>query len=149
MNIFKKSILAIALLAGLITSAAALEPVVHDLVIQAGEDFHRGLQMNSCADNPAPIPPQVCQNWVPSDLRGYSYKAQFRSAPAPAGTLFANFSCIFTNQSVGRFDIKLSAAQTTTNSGRSGVWDLQQTDSAGQISYAIRGKAAVSPTVTR
>jgi len=145
----KRYLLSLLVLAALVSSAFALEPVNWDLVMQAGEDYVLNLQLTSCADVPLPVPPAVCKSSKVTKLTGYSYKAQFRSAAAPAGTIYANLSTVFSDMTGGRVDIKLSKAQTAANSGRAGVWDLQQTDSGGQVSYIIRGKAAVSPTVTQ
>lgn len=141
--------LAVLFLGLLIQGALALEPVVFDLVMQAGEDFTLPVRLDFCADNPLPQPPALCKSWKVTDLTGYTYKAQFLSAPAPAGTVYATYSCIFTNITGGELKVKLSKAQTTANSGRSGIWDLRQTDSGGAVSYIIRGKAVVSPTGTR
>lgn len=116
-------------------------PTVYDMVILAGADHILTVAIKDSAG--------VFQN-----ISGSSYKAQFRAAPAPGGALFTTFSTVKRNasisgQTVRVVDVRLSKAQTTALSGKSGVWDLRQTDSAGLISYILTGKAAVRPTVTQ
>lgn len=127
------AVFGVALLFGL---AQAIDPAIADLNIYAGSDYRLLLTLKDSTGKPL-------------DLRGYSYKAQFRQAPAPTGILYATYSTAFTNISGGGLALKLSRAQTTTNSGKSGIWDLQQTDSGGMIDYILTGKVAVKPTATR
>lgn len=124
------------LVAALVTTALAIEPAVYNLAMMAGEDFRLALQLKDGAGKNL-------------NLTGYSYRAQFRAAAAPAGAVYATYSCIFSNVTGGRLRVSLSKAQTVANSGKQGSWDLQQTDSGGAVTYIIRGSAAVSPTVTR
>ena len=115
----------------------AFNPGVYDIIMQAGEDYTLHLQFKDSTG-------------AAMDLNGYSYASQFRSAPAPGGVVYATYSAaIFGDATSGRVRVKLSHGQTTTNSGRSGVWDLRQTAPSGEISYMLTGKAAVKPTVTR
>lgn len=83
------------------------------------------------------------------DITGYQYAAQFRSAPAPGGVLFANYSAVISDPATGHLRVKLSRFQTVPLSGKSGVWDLRQTAPNGLVSYIISGKAYVRPTVTQ
>ncbi len=117
-------------------TAGVFDPLVYDINIYAGEDYILGLTLTA-------------GNNVPVDLTGYSFRAQFRSAPAPAGAVFATFSTVVTNPTAGTLDIKLSHGWTASMAGKSGTWDLMQTDSTGAVSYILRGKALVQPTVTR
>jgi len=114
----------------------ALDPAVYDISMQAGEDYRLQLQLKDSLGHGL-------------NLTGYSFKAQFLQSPAPVGTVYATYSTVFSNMTSGVLHIKLSRFQTAANSGKSGVWDLRQTDSAGQVSYILRGKAAVQPTATR
>lgn len=129
--------------------AHALEPAVYDFSMQAGEDFTLRLGLNACADNPPPVTPDKCKAWAPQNLTGYSYKAQFRSAPYPGGQVFSTYSSIIVNAATGRLDVKLSRRQTVVHDNKQGIWDLQQTDPAGLISYILKGKTKVDPTGTR
>jgi hypothetical protein len=147
----KRQLVIIIMAFSLLSSAlaSALEPAMYDFSMQAGEDFTLQLGLNACADNPPPVTPDKCKSWVPQNLTGYSYKAQFRSAAYPAGQVFSTYSSIIVNAATGRLDVKLSRRQTAVHDGKQGFWDLQQTDSSGRISYLITGKTKVNPTVTR
>lgn len=148
----KRKLVIIAVAFSLLSSALvahALDPAVYDFSMQAGEDFVLQLGLNACADNPPPATPDKCKVWAPQNLTGYSYKAQFRSAVAPSGQVFATYSSKIVNAAAGRLDVKLSRRQTTANDGKQGFWDLQQTDAAGSISYLMTGKTKVNSTVTR
>jgi hypothetical protein len=129
----KKLILALLLLA---STVFAFTPGVFDITMQAGEDFKLsvGLADSTGAD---------------INLTGNTYAAQFRSAPAPGGVVFATYSAYSPSPATGQITVKLSSAQTSKQSGKSGIWDLKQTDSAGQVSYLLTGKCAVKPTATR
>jgi len=119
----------------LATAASAFQPGTYDIIMQAGEDY----VLTAVESN----------NGTPINLTGNTYAAQFRSAPAPAGIVYATYSASTSNPSAGQIRVKLSAAQTLAQSGKSGVWDLRRTDAAGQVSYRLTGKCAVKPTVTR
>jgi len=133
---FKKIFIVLILCLTLSPFAQALEPGTYDLTMLAGEDFSLSLQLKD-------------GNGQNMDLTGYNYKAQFRQSAAPTGVIYANLSTVFTSYTGGRFNVKLSRAQTATNSNKSGIWDLQQTDSGGKVSYILSGKAIVKPTATR
>lgn len=111
-------------------------PIPFDLTMLAGSDFNFPLKATTNAG-------------AAIDLTGYSYKAQFRSAPAPAGIVFANYSVAVLNAPTGLFQISLSKYKTLELSGKTGVWDLLQVDPAGKVTYQMSGKAAVKPTATR
>jgi hypothetical protein len=84
---------------------------------------------------------------TPINLTGNNYAAQFRDKPG--GSLYANYSAVVTSPSTGTMEIRLSRAQTERNSGKAGVWDLRETNSAGLITYQFGGKVVVLPTVTK
>jgi hypothetical protein len=117
-------------------TAYAFDPGVYDMVIQAGEDYQLTLQL---ADSTG----------AAVNLSGNTYAAQFRSAPAPAGIVFATFSASSSAPLAGQVAVRLSKDQTVAHSGKTGVWDLRQTTGGGAVSYLISGKAVVRPTVTR
>jgi hypothetical protein len=90
------------------------------------------------------------------NLTGYQYKAQFRSAPGSSGTLFANYSTLLGGEGVNgavpapdAVRVKLSHQQVTALAGRTGVWDLRQTDTAGLVTYILTGAVVVRDTVTQ
>jgi len=132
----QKIIFIIMLLLAFSLPAAALDPAVYDVSMQAGEDYRLQLQLKDATGKGL-------------NLTGYSFKAQFRQASAPAGTIYATYSTVFSNMTSGGLDVKLSRNQTAANSGKSGIWDLRQTDSGGQVTYILRGNAVVKPTATR
>lgn len=106
-----------------------------NLTMRAGADYRATLTWTDSASQPL-------------NLTGNSYAAQFRSAPYPAGALFATYSCVVTNAVAGQMRISLSRAQTAALSGKAGVWDLKQTSADGSVSYRFGGTARVMPTVT-
>lgn len=110
-------------------------PTTFDMVMLAGADYSLALT-NTTAEGTA------------VDITSFQYMAQFRSAPAPAGTLFATYSTTTTNAAAGQFKVTLSRARTTALSGKTGVWDLLQVDNAGKYTFLLSGKAVVKPTVT-
>lgn len=118
----------------LVTTVFAAE--TYDIVIKAGEDYRRTHTWS------------VKSTWVFVNLSGSSFQGQFRSAPYPNGTLYANFSTIVTSASTGQIRMSLSRRQTAALSGKAGVWDLQQTDAAGRVSYRYGGTCKVLPVVT-
>lgn len=105
------------------------------------------LVMKAGADYRATFTWKTPGTGVPINLTGSTFAAQFRSAAYPAGTLFATYSAIVTNAAAGQMQLRLSRAQTRANSGRTGVWDLQQT-SGGLVTYRFGGTGVVQPTVT-
>jgi len=131
-----KTLLISALLALIVTAAFAFDPGVYDVTMYAGEDFKLTLLLKDSGG-------------ATMNLTGNTYAAQFRSAPAPAGTVFATYSASAPTPANGQIEVKLSRTQTATNTGKAGMWDLRQTDSTGMVSYLLTGKAAVKPTVTR
>lgn len=116
--------------------AFAFDPGAYDIIMQAGEDFRLTMALKD-------------SNGTAINLTGNTYSAQFRSAPAPAGVVFATYSASASAPASGQVTIKLSKAQTTNTSGKTGLWDLKQTDAAGSVSYLLAGKVIVKPTVTR
>ena len=129
----KRTILILLLLA---STVFAFSPGTYNLVMQAGEDFAMTLAL---ADT----------NGAAVNITGNSYAAQFRSAPAPGGIVFASYSVAVTSPTHGQISMKLSSGQTTRLSGRTGVWDLRQTDTSNQKSYLLTGTCQVKPTATR
>jgi hypothetical protein len=130
----RRLLLIVITLVCLTVPALAEEPT---LTMKAGADYRATLVWS----NP--------QTGTPINLTGNSYAAQFRSAPYPGGQLFANYSAIVTSPVTGTMELRLSRAQTSTLSGKAGVWDLRQTDSSGLVTYQFGGKVVVLPTVTR
>lgn len=111
-------------------------PVPFDLVMLAGGDFSLTLKST---DELGSV----------RDLTGHSFTAQFRSASAPAGILYAQYSTAIVTPESGLFQVSLNRFKTLTLSGKTGVWDLFQVDPTGKVTYLIGGKAAVRPTATR
>lgn len=110
-------------------------PTTFDMVMLAGADYSLALTNTTTAGTPI-------------NLSGYQFKAQFRSAAGPSGTLFSTYSTATTNAAAGQFKVTLSRAQTTALSGKIGVWDLLQIDAGGKYTYLLSGKAVVKPMVT-
>lgn len=146
----KLLLLVVSLILALYLSVRAAEqpnlPSPFDVVMLAGADYLLSVQIKNSYG-------------AQLNMTDKTYAAQFRANPAPAGVLYANFSAVtripYTTYSgvstsyPAVLDIKLSAAQTRALSGKSGVWDLRQTDTLGLISYILAGKCTVRPTVTQ
>jgi len=132
----KRLLLLTALFVSLLSTAYALDPAVYDAVMYANEDYRLNLTLKDSTG-------------AAMNLTGYSYKAQFRQQPAPAGAVYATYSATVSNAATGAVTVKLSKSQTSALSGLTGFWDLQQTDSGGSISYLLSGRAVVKTTVTR
>jgi hypothetical protein len=112
------------------------QPTPFDIVMMSGADYQ--LSIKNTDANGAAI-----------NLTGYQYASQFRSAPSPAGVLFATYSTSIVSAAAGEFKIELSRTKTRALSGNSGVWDLLQIDATGKETYLLSGRAAVLPSVTR
>ena len=82
------------------------------------------------------------------NLTGYTYYAQFRAAPAPGGVVFATYSTPLVDAVTGKTRVSLSKRQTTKLSGRTGIWDLLQTDFSGKAKFILSGKVTVKSTAT-
>ncbi|MFZ2949454.1 MAG: hypothetical protein WA003_08205 [Desulfuromonadaceae bacterium] len=131
----KRLIVIALLLITPVVPASAFNPGIYDILMQAGEDYILTVTESN--------------NGTPINLSGTTYAAQFRSAPAPAGIVFATYSAFTNNPAAGNITVKLSKAQTLAQSGAAGVWDLRRTDASGLVSYRLSGKCIVRPTVTR
>jgi hypothetical protein len=82
----------------------------------------------------------------PINITGNTYQAEFRDAPE--GTLFARYSTVITDAANGKMQLRLSRAQTTRLSKKTGVWDIKQTTPDGQVKYRFGGTVIVKPPVT-
>lgn len=111
-------------------------PTQFDIVMLAGADYLLSLKITD-------------PSGAPINVTGYQFAAQFREAPAPSGTLFATYSTSIVSATAGQIRIKLSKARTMNLTGKVGLWDLLQIDSAGRYSFLVGGKASVRNTVTR
>lgn len=114
----------------------AADPGFYNITMQAGEDYRLTLKLAG-------------RTGAAIDLTGNTYAAQFRSAPAPSGTVFATYTATVASPASGQISVRLSKAQTVALSGKAGLWDLLQIDAAGLATYLLTGKCSVRPTVTR
>lgn len=111
-------------------------PSPFDMVMLSGADYSLSVQITNPADG------------TPVNISGYQYFAQFRSAPAPTGILFATYSTSIVNSMQGQMKVKLSKAQTANLTGKSGIWDLLQLDTSSKATFLLSGKATCKPTST-
>lgn len=125
----RKLIIGITILLTIATTANAGE--TYDIVIKAGADY-RTTHVFS-------------KNGVPIDLAGRAYASQFRSAPWPDGTVFANFSAVVTDAPAGKIRHSLSRRQTVNLAKKTGVWELKETLADGTVSYRYGGTVKVIP----
>lgn len=125
----------ITIILTLATAALAFTPGTYDQAIQAGEDYRLTLSLKDSGG-------------TAMNLTGYSYAAQLRATQATTGTLYANYSASVTSAVGGTVAVSLSKAQTSNLAGKTGYWDLKQTDSGGKATYVLAGKAVVTPRVT-
>jgi len=110
-------------------------PTQYDLAMIAGLAYDQTLQ-------------HVDATGQPVNLTGSVLYAQYRTAPAPAGIVLANYSCPIVSANAGTSRIKLSAAQTAALSGTSGLWDLLHITAAGAAKYIMSGRVSVRPVAT-
>jgi hypothetical protein len=130
-------LLAIIFALAFITSQVhAADPGPYDIVSQAGEDYRMVFYRADASGTRITV-------------TGNTYAAQCRSAPAPAGSVFFNYSARVASATTDQVEVKLSKAQTLQHSGKSGVWDLKQTTPGGLVSYLLSGKCGIKATVTR
>jgi hypothetical protein len=134
----KRILIGIMLVLSLAGGSRAVEqpnlPTAFDMIMLAGADYKLDVFLKQ-------------PSGTALDITGYTYTAQFRSGPFPSGILFAQYSTV-NYGATGGIAIKLSRAQTTALSGKTGVWDLKQMAS-GFVSYVLSGKAVVRPMVTQ
>lgn len=109
-------------------------PVCLDLNIRRGDDLVMPLTMRDGAG-------------APIDLTGRSYTAQIR-ATTDAATALA-ITVTNTDLPNGLITLSLTDVQTRDNVPRTGVWDLQETDTGGLKSTLIAGKVTAVEDVTR
>jgi hypothetical protein len=127
--------LTVTLVCGAVALPSDVPPTAYDIIMQAGEDYHRIIQ--------------VVQNdaLTPVNLTGNTYLAQFRSTASAAA--YATYSTIVTDAATGEVHLKLSNRQTTALSGKTGQWDLRETNAAGATTYLATGRCSVRPTMSR
>lgn len=134
------------LLASLAASGHAADTIGNDpwpvdLSVQAGEDFRARLTMRTYStvhDKTGRV----------MNLTGYSFRAQ-AGASAPTAAPFATFSTVIVDPAAGRVDLSLSKGQTAKHAGKSGFWDLLQTEPGGAVRYLMKGLVKFLPTVSR
>jgi hypothetical protein len=110
-------------------------PTQFDMVMLAGVDYSLELT-------------HVTSTGTPINLAGSNFYAQFRDAPAPAGTIFANFSTPITSTGSGLSRVTLSKAQTQRLSGSTGFWDLLHVTADGVKKYRMSGRVRVQSNIT-
>lgn len=119
----------------LVAAAAFADlPVPADLSCSQGEDCRRILVVKS--------------GGLPVNLTGYSYRAQVRASYTDAVPL-ATFVVDPSQLSMGSITLVLPSAVTTQLAGKTGVWDLQQIDPSGSVSYLVRGAFKCYLSATR
>lgn len=111
-------------------------PTPFDMVMLAGADYRLSIVNTTAAG-------------LAVNITGYTYYAQFREAPAPAGALFASYSASVVDAAAGKLSVRLSRAQTWALSGKTGIWDLLQIDNTGKATFIAAGQVAVRPAATR
>jgi hypothetical protein len=109
-------------------------PKQRDIIMLAGADYQLNIK-------------NVTSTGAVVNITGYGYAAQFRSAPG--GTLFATYSTRIINGPSGWSRVSLSRFQTLNLVGKTGVWDLLQTDTAGKSTFLATGKVVVQSTSTK
>jgi hypothetical protein len=97
-------------------------------------------------DTPAWTVTVTDDDGTPSDITGYTAKAQIRRAPADADeVVVAEMSATVDSPFI---HLSLTAAQTTPMTGRY-VWDLELTGPAAEVVTIMHGKVTVKAEVTR
>jgi hypothetical protein len=114
--------------------AFAADPQPEDITCSQGEDRSKILVLKASGQ--------------PMDLTGYSFRAQLRAGFTDV-TPLAELTIDNSGAGEGQLIIMLPAALTAQLAGRTGVWDLKETDPSGMASYPVRGKFKVYWSATR
>jgi hypothetical protein len=126
------AVLAVLLVLGSPLFAAVPTPA--DIVCSQAEDCRQPLLLK--AGN------------YPVDVTGYSYQAQIRASYSDSVPL-ATFTVDTTGAALGQLVLILPQSVTATLGGKTGIWDLRQTDLDGNATYMVRGNFKCLYSVTR
>ena len=123
-----------------------MQPAVQDLTIYQGDSFDFFFRVRDRTYDVA------LEEFVPGayiNLTGWTGKSQIRATPEATAVL-AEMSVTLSNQSTtpGGVLLKLTSVQTAALPA-SGVWDVQLTNTAGEVKTFIGGRVVVPREVTR
>ncbi len=84
---------------------------------------------------------------VDKNMTGYTVASKIGKSYYDPAPISMNFQYI--NQSEGRFNISLSAAQTNAlDAAHEYIYDVEITSSTGVVTRMIQGRASISPSIT-
>ncbi len=109
-----------------------IEPGTHDIRIHQGATFSLDVQYKD-------------SNGAGVDMSGYTVAAKLANRLDTAD--LATFTPIWVDQSVGKFQIKLSASQTAIITGE-GQYDILITEPGGDKYYLLQGRAVLDYGIT-
>lgn len=115
----------------LTTTALGQLPARVDLMVYQGDDFF--------------VTVAVDDSTTPIDLTTYTAKAEIRSA-AGSPTILATFTTTILNALTVGLHLPHAQSELLTSNG---AWDVQITDTAGQVTTLAYGSVSVVKQVTR
>lgn len=86
------------------------------------------------------------KQWEPQDLTGADVRAEVRQrAGAP---LLHAFATVVTDAAAGKFELRMTAAETDAIEWRGGQYDLEVELPDGTVERLAQGAVTVSPSIT-
>lgn len=118
-----------------------MQPGSYNLVMTRGDTYRKTFTFYDNAGDDTP--------GDPIDFTGYSGAAQIRATED--GALVATLSVTIPDQGVspGRVDVLGASSETAKLDGLQFVWDLQLTNSSGEVFTYLKGKVLNTLDVTR
>tara|TARA_S200002703_G_scaffold21296_1_gene17873 strand:+ start:645 stop:986 length:342 start_codon:yes stop_codon:yes gene_type:complete len=110
-----------------------VEPGTHNFTIYQGATFELDLQYKDSTGTGV-------------DMAGYSVAAKLADL-TDNSTILATFTTSFTDASVGKFQIKLTANQTSALT-KGGLYDILITEPGGDKYYILQGRVFLDPGIT-
>lgn len=122
-------------------------PAQCDIILYRGDDFEMMLRLRTGSWDPSQA------KYVPGpyiDLTGWTGLAQIR-ATEDAAAVLAEFTVEVLNQATTKGGVRLllDDADTQVLAAAAAVWDMQFTDTTGDVTTYLKGKVSLSKDVTR
>lgn len=121
-----------------------MTPFKHNIAIYQGATFRKSLAWKSTDENGL--------NPVPNDLTGFSARMHIRpsiDSSALLHELSTTNGGITLGGTTGTIDLFISDENTALIRGTKGVYDLELTSPAGDVTRLVQGTVTISPEVTR
>jgi hypothetical protein len=110
-----------------------IEPGTHNFTIYQGATFELDLQYKDSTDSGV-------------NMTGYSIASKLADQTNTSNIL-ATFTTSFTDATTGKFQIKLTATQTSALTG-GGLYDVLITEPGGDKYYILQGRVSLDPGIS-